>query len=166
MNLLFRLIKVILLSFFRPRFGTLEMGTLNFIVWPHDLDPLFHMNNGRYLTIMDLGRFDIILRTGIGRLSLKNKWMPLVGYVSIQYKKPLRFFQRYQLQTRLIAWDEKWFYLEQRFVRKGQLFARGLVKGIFRSHQTTISPVTILSMLGHNHPSPRPPEELAPLAGS
>ena len=29
-------------------------------VWPNDLDTNAHMNNGRYLTLMDLGRFDLM----------------------------------------------------------------------------------------------------------
>ena len=36
-----------------------------FRVAPTDLDVLGHMNNGRYASLFDLGRFDLLVRTGI-----------------------------------------------------------------------------------------------------
>ena len=36
-----------------------------FWVQPLDLDLNLHMNNGRYLSIMDLGRFDLMLKAGV-----------------------------------------------------------------------------------------------------
>ena len=39
-------------------------------VWFNDLDINFHMNNGRYMTICDLTRVDLFVRSGLGKLML------------------------------------------------------------------------------------------------
>src|SRR3990170_2263282 len=68
MNLWLRLLWLFVSAPFRPK---LEMpgGTsiLRFRVWPHDLDLSLHMNNGRYLTIMDQGRLDVMVQSGFLR---------------------------------------------------------------------------------------------------
>ena len=43
-----------------------------FRVWPHDLDTSLHMNNGRYWTLMDLGRADLMIRSGLWPSILRN----------------------------------------------------------------------------------------------
>ena len=55
MNLILRMIKVLVAALFGQRLGVLDSSILTFRVWPNDLDINLHMNNGRYLTIMDLG---------------------------------------------------------------------------------------------------------------
>ncbi|MBI3132768.1 MAG: thioesterase family protein [Acidobacteria bacterium] len=131
MNLLFRLVWLLLTVKFRSRLGILDDSMRRFIVWPNDLDLNLHMNNGRYLTVMDLGRFDLTFRTGLGRLLFQRRWRPVVGGVRITYRRSLDPFQRYELHTRLHAWDAKWVYLEQRFIRNGQVHAEAMVKAIF-----------------------------------
>ena len=85
MNLILRLIKVLVAALFGQRLGVLDSSILTFRVWPNDLDINLHMNNGRYLTIMDLGRADLMIRCGLGKVILKRRWMPVLGAVTIQY---------------------------------------------------------------------------------
>jgi Thioesterase-like superfamily len=80
MNLWLRLLRLLVASFFRARLDpTRDASQLAFRVWPHDLDLSFHMNNGRYLTIMDLGRADLMLRSGLWRAILRHGWAPVVS---------------------------------------------------------------------------------------
>jgi acyl-CoA thioesterase FadM len=47
------------------RRGPLDLlgeSVVRFRVWPGDLDFNLHMNNGRYLTLMGLGRLDLMAR--------------------------------------------------------------------------------------------------------
>ncbi len=41
--------------------------------------------------------------------------MPLVGSLSITYRRSLELFAPFTLTTRTLCWDEKWFYMEQVF---------------------------------------------------
>ncbi|HBU98209.1 MAG TPA: thioesterase, partial [Thalassospira lucentensis] len=56
MNLIFRLIRVLILSLVRSRLDPLDPSVLHFRAWPFDLDINVHMTNSRYFALMDLGR--------------------------------------------------------------------------------------------------------------
>ena len=45
-------------------------------VLPNDLDLLWHMNNGRYLSLMDQGRVDLMVRRACGRSSTVGAGSP------------------------------------------------------------------------------------------
>lgn len=131
MNLLIRCFLVWMTSFFRKPLKLTEPSILDLVVFPGDLDIYAHMNNGRYLTVMDLGRFDFILRSGLGSMARRMKWNPLVASAVVRYRRPLFLFQRYRLVTRVVSWDERWIYIEQRFEHDGHLVCVGLIKGLF-----------------------------------
>ena len=66
MNLWLRVLWVWLRAKFGAKLG-MPSGTscVELIVLPNDLDTNLHMNNGRYLTLMDLGRLDLFVRSGL-----------------------------------------------------------------------------------------------------
>jgi acyl-CoA thioesterase FadM len=133
----------------------LDTSTLRFRVWPLDLDANIHMNNGRYLSIMDLGRLDLMVRVGLIKTVLKKKWMPVLSAATIRYRIALNPFQKFTLQTRILWWDEKWFYMEQRFVidggdKDGAVAAIAFVKGSFydRKARATVPSQTLTDLIG------------------
>jgi len=137
MNLWFRLLATIFSTFWKPRLKPpLGRSTLRFRVWPNDLDTNFHMNNGRYLTVMDLGRPDLILRMGILRPMLKYGWMPVLTSNIIRFRRELRLFEPFELESAIRYWQNTTFVMEHRirFVkgrRAGGIAATALVKGGF-----------------------------------
>lgn len=135
-----RLLRSTLRSLARPRMGYFDESVIPMRVWPADLDTWGHMNNGRYLTIMDLGRTDMAARSGLAAAWLRHGWMPILGGATIRYRRPLQPLRRYELRTRMVGWDDKWFYFEQRFTRRGQTCAVALVKGVVRRHAEIIPP--------------------------
>ena len=91
MNLWFRLLHLLLCSLFRPKLeAPFGVSRLQFRVLPNDLDSNLHMTNGRYWNIFDLGRLDLILRMGLGRVALREKWAPIVGAGTIQFRRASR----------------------------------------------------------------------------
>lgn len=128
MNLIFRMIRVLLWARHRPKVHPLEETSLTFTVWPSDVDVLMHMNNGRYLTLMDLGRADAISRSGV-RASLEQRnWYPVVASETIRFRESLAMFARFDLRTRTLGWDDKSFYLRQLFLLRGRVVAVGIVR--------------------------------------
>jgi len=160
MNLIFRLITIIIQSFFRRRLHPLSESVVHFRVLPNDLDLNMHMNNGRYLAIMDLGRIDLLLRADLLSTLVKQRWQPLAGAVNIRFRQSLLPFVKYRLHTKIVAWDEKWFYIEQRFERKNRLIANAHVKALFRSPQGNVSPDEVLGLLKVNIDPPKIPERV------
>jgi acyl-CoA thioesterase FadM len=116
-NLWLRLLSLIVASFWRPRLDPArDVSRLSFRVWPHDLDTSLHMNNGRYWTIMDLGRADLMLRSGLWRAVLRHGWTPVVSAGKIRFRRELKAFRSFRLETRIVAWAETWFVIEHRLV--------------------------------------------------
>lgn len=128
MSLILRMLRVLLHARFRSRTSPLDETTVAFHVWLNDLDPLLHMNNGRYLTLMDLGRADAIIRSGIRRALRDHGWYSVVASEAIRFRESLNPFWRYELRTRMLGWDERSFYFRQAFVRHGRELASAVVR--------------------------------------
>jgi acyl-CoA thioesterase FadM len=166
MNLYLRFLMVLIGSFFRPRISDiLALSCLRLRVLPNDLDLNGHMNNGRYPSLMDLGRLDLVLRSGLLRLMLREKSVPILAAVQIRFRIPLEVFQAYDLETRVICWDDKWVFMEQRFViahgeKAGGIAAIALVKGNFydRRAKNTWPTQALLKALGAHTASPAFPD--------
>lgn len=148
MNLWLRFLWLLIATLWRPALDPRgSTSRLMFRVLPNDLDINLHMNNGRYLTVMDLGRIDLVLRSGLGRVIWRNGWMPTLGAVVIRYRQELRPFERYRLETRLSAWSDSIAVMEHTFVvasgpRRGRVAARALVKaGFYDRTKRTLVPV-------------------------
>ena len=121
MNLWLRVLHLILASFFRPRLDPVQdVSRLSFRVWPHDLDTSLHMNNGRYWTLMDLGRTDIMIRSGLWRPILKHGWVPVVGAGQIRFRRELKAFRTFTLETRILTWSESHVVMEHRLVSEAR----------------------------------------------
>lgn len=168
MNLIFRLLKTLLLVILAPsRRGILDECTVRFRVWPNDLDTNFHMNNGRYMTLMDLGRLDLLLRNGAIRHLMREKWYPVLAGSVLRFRRPLNLFQRFEIRTRIVTWDAKWVYLEQRIFRKGDLALHAYLKGVFVARSGGSVPITrLLERMGVGGEPPPMPAGLAAWLGA
>ncbi len=156
MNLWLRFLWVVVTTKLRGRvslpFGISE---LDFRVHIHDIDLNFHMNNGRYLTIMDLGRIDFSLRSGIWGLVVRHRWMPVANAIMIRFRRELPTFEPFRLTTRLLAWNETHVVMEQVFTftkgeRRGQIAAHALFRGAFydRKAKAYVSTDRLIGALG------------------
>ena len=99
-----------------------------FRVLPSDLDLNLHMNNARYFAWMDIGRFDLLNRSGMLSIMKKRNLFPVVADEKISFGKSIDLFDAIILETRLHGWDDKYFYIQQRFKKNHQIYAAGLVK--------------------------------------
>lgn len=155
LNLIFRMLAVFAAAIFARPTDIADTHAQRFSVLPNDLDTNLHMNNGRYLTLMDLGRVDMLIRTGLMRTILRRRWMPVIAGVSMVYRRSLAPFERYTLETRMLGWDERWFYMEQTFLNaKGELAARGYVKAAFLENGRRLTAEAVLEGANHAKPSP------------
>jgi len=90
-----------------------------------------HMNNGKYFSLMDLARVDLMIRAGLhGRVRQKG-WYPVVVAETLRFRKSLRPFERFVIETTVLGWDEKAFLLQQRFLRGRDCVAEGVVRARF-----------------------------------
>lgn len=150
MNLYIRIFILLFKHLFhRGKVDPFAPWTTSFRVNLLDLDFNFHMNNGRYLSVMDLGRVDLLLKAGAVPTLLKGGYYPVVSSESIRFRKSLGLFERFDVVTCIEAWDEKDFYIRQTFIRNGQLCAEGVIKGRFlqRGHKGSVSTRKLFQLL-------------------
>ena len=169
MNLWLRLLWILLTA---RRRGHLilpaDASSLFFRVLPHDLDPSMHLNNGRYLTLMDLGRLDILARSGLLHEVWRHKWTPIASAISIRFRRELRPWQKFRLETRLLCWDASNVVMEQTFwieggARNGQVAARALFKGGLydRRDKKFVEIARLMTLTGVSAISPAPTADVA-----
>ena len=152
MNLIFRMCYVFILSLFRERIGLDNLvSQLSLRVLPNDLDLNFHMNNGRYLTICDLNRVDLFIRSGLMKAMFKRRWMPVIAEHTMSYKKPLNVFEHYYVSMQVTRWDEKYFYMTHTFCNDERIVAEGTSKGcVYARGVGVISPADALAAVAED----------------
>ncbi|MCW8956771.1 MAG: thioesterase family protein [Gammaproteobacteria bacterium] len=156
MRLRLRLLLLTLFSFWKKPLNVLDESVLNLRVLPNDID-ITKITNDRFIALMDLGRMDIAFRVGLLKSMIKNKWVPLATFATIRFRYPLRVFQKYQLRTRILWWDEATFYFEQIFERKGRVVASGSVSATLLGSNGPISSKEILAAIGQPVTKPNEP---------
>lgn len=97
-------------------------------VWPWDIDVFMELNNGRVLTLMDLGRFGYLQRIGIPNLMKENGWWGTVAGSTIRYRRRMTVFQKLELRTRTVGWDDRFIYYEQAFWRGDECCAHAVIR--------------------------------------
>ncbi len=130
-------------------------------VWPQDIDLNLHMNNGRYLSVMDYARTHMLARTGLLTPIVRQRWQALVGAVWMTYRRSLPLFSAFEITSRLVCWDERWFYIEQTFNGPQGLAAVGWIKGALRNTDGSIDPQSALQSVAPGIISPPMPESIA-----
>lgn len=160
MNLYLRVLRLLLMLPFIRRREVLAPSRLALRVWPTDCDLNFHMNNGRYLTLMDLGRTQLVAQTGLLGVMFKRRWMPVLAAAEINYLRPLAPLARFELVSRVVTWDEKYFYMEQRFERAGVLHAVAFVRGVFLRGRSRVATAQVVAALDPTLRAPPMPAAL------
>ncbi len=152
MNLFFRFISQFLKSKFLSPLDINDKDSVELRVWPNDIDMNIHLNNGRFLSLMDLGRTRLSIRTGLFSMAKKKGWgLGVVGGINIIYLKSLAPFQKFTLTTKLAGHHDGWFYIEQRFESKGKLVAAALVKVTFLYQKKRLDAKIIMNEMGVDH---------------
>lgn len=133
MHMILRHILWFLKKFTAPKSDLNEKTSIEMRVLPTDLDFLWHVNNGVYFSFMDFGRMNMIFRNGTFDLCRKMGWYGVVASESMKFRRSLQLWDKFTLETQITSHDEKYFYITQKFIHKGQSVAQGLVKIRFLS---------------------------------
>lgn len=159
MRLYLRLLWLILTQRWRSRLDLLDTAETPLIVLPNDLDVFMHVNNGVYLTYADLGRTDLMLRSGLFRLFRQNGWYPVVAEETIRFRKSLTLGQRFVIHTRVVGWQDASIYLEHDYMLGDTLVARAFIDGrILSRKEGKLDVSDALRILNLDHTSPALPE--------
>ena len=88
--------------------------------WPWDIDPWGELNNGRTLTLYDLGRVPLAVRTGLVAALRRNGWGLAVAGASVRYRRRVRAFERLEMRSAFVGRDPRFLYVHQAMFRGGE----------------------------------------------
>lgn len=147
-----------------PRLGALDAHVSVHRISPLDLDPWWELNNGRTLTIYDLGRIPMAIRLGLIDTLKANGWGFTVAGNTLRYRRRIRAFQKVTQVSRVIGWDNRFVYMEQSMWSRGEcanhmLLRVAIVGGAGR--RGMIEPAVFMQAMGHHGPSPALPDWVA-----
>ncbi|UWQ91767.1 acyl-CoA thioesterase [Aliisedimentitalea scapharcae] len=145
-----RLIKDLLVARRMPPLELTDTHVSRHICWPWDLDIWLELNNGRAMTLYDLGRSMNAQRVGlIGAISRRRWGMTMAGS-TVRFRRRIRGFERFEMRSRAVCWDDKFIYLEQSMWKKnGECASHVMFRSAVTNSKGIVPPVKVLAEMGH-----------------
>lgn len=154
-----RMIKEIVISRNAPPLALGDIHVSHHICWPWDIDIWMELNNGRTLTLYDLGRIPLARRSGLITLLRQNRWGLTMAGAVVRYRRRVRAFDRIEMRSRLLCWDARFMYLEQSMWKTdGECSSHAVYRGAVTGRDGMIPIAQVLDKLGIDAPSPPMPD--------
>lgn len=144
-----------------PRLAVLDPHVSTHRIWPQDLDPWRELNNGRTLTLFDLGRIPMSLRMGFRAVAKAKGWGITVAGNSTRYRKRVTLFTKLTQVSRVVGWDDRFTYIEQSFWNGADCTSHMLLRSAIVSKAGIVPPQEVMRALGQPEQSPPLPEWVA-----
>lgn len=144
-----RLVKDLMKARRMAPLGLTQTHISTHICWPWDLDFWMELNNGRAMTLYDLGRTMLAQRVGLIGTLRQNRWGMTVAGTTVRFRQRIRGFERFEMRSRAVAWDDKFIYLEQSMWKKnGTCASHVLLRTALTDDKGIVSPARVLKRIG------------------
>lgn len=137
-----------------PKMDVYDTHVSHHRAWPWDTDMFGELNNGRILTLFELGRWQSLMRTELAAPFWKERMTIAVAGASVRYRKRIAIFQTYRIQTRVLGYDDRFVYVEQSMWVGDTPCHHILMRAAFRKGGQTVPPRRFLEMA--NLPTAQP----------
>ncbi len=94
-----------------PKLGVFDTHVLHTRIWPQDIDPWMELNNGRTLTLYDLGRLTMFQRSGITGLMRQQGWGATVAGSFVRYRRRVTLGTKVEIRSRVAGFDDRFVYI-------------------------------------------------------
>lgn len=105
-----------------------------------DCDLNRHMTNSRYPDYLDLGRWDLMLRSGAGLALLRARQKPVVVELTLRFRRELPYGARFVLDSRLVALEGKAVRFAQTFLIDDRVHAEATVTSLVLGGDGVVAP--------------------------
>lgn len=141
-----------------PKLGLFETHVSHHYCLPWDIDFWMELNNGRTLTLFDLGRVPMSIRNGMAQLSKERGYGMAVAGASVRYRRRVTTFQKIEMWTRPLGFDDKFLYIEQAMWDKnGECCNHILIRGAVLKNRKMVPPKEVLEQIEPGIESPELP---------
>lgn len=126
--------------------------------WPQDIDQYLEMNNGRILSILDIGRIGLAQRVGLLRALTRNRWGLTMAGVSVRYRRRIRPFAKFRIVSKCVGWDEKFMYLDQSIWINDTCAVQALYRSAVTDKNGLIEPARLMTAMNLDEAAPTLPD--------
>ena len=122
----FRLIYIALQTYFSSEQDE-EWSRFRLRAMPWDCDANLHINNAKYLAILDLARAQLFFKNGFFKLFFKNRWTAVVTSANVVYRRSINLWSTYTVKSRIAYKTDRLIVLEHVFESEGSLYAHAYI---------------------------------------
>jgi len=141
-----------------PKLGIFDTHVSRVTCWPWDLDPWVELNNGRTLTLYDLGRLPLARRSGVEQVLRAKGWGLTVAGSTTRYRRRVTVFARMDMHTRCLGWDRRFLYMDQSMWRGDECTSHVLIRSAIVSKAGMVPPAELAMAMGVAPESPTLPQ--------
>lgn len=147
---LFRGLRIVLAQWFKGKLNSpLDAAYLPLRVMPWDCDLNFHINNGRYLSILDLARTQLYMAAGIMPMLIgRNSCDSVVVSAHIVYRRSIDIFVKYQISSRFIGRTDKFLVIEHQFIVNGNIAVLAYISVAFTNKEGLVKTDDFIADIG------------------
>ncbi len=145
-----RLVKDLMVARRMPSMDLTDTHVSSHICWPWDLDIWLELNNGRAMTLYDLGRTMNAQRVGLISAISRRRWGLTMAGSTVRFRQRIRGFEKFQMRSRAVCWDDKFIYLEQSMWKKnGSCASHVMFRSAVTDRNGIVPPADVLREMGH-----------------
>lgn len=127
--------------------------------WPWDIDFWMELNNGRTLTLYDLGRIPLASRLGLFRVLKERGWGLTVAGSCTRYRRRIRTFEQIEMRSRAVCADHRFLYLEQSMWKtNGECANHAMYRTAVTGPKGIVPPKEVMAALGQSEELPPVPD--------
>ncbi|MEL7466433.1 MAG: acyl-CoA thioesterase [Pseudomonadota bacterium] len=134
--------------------------------WPWDIDPLGDLNNGRILTLSDVGRIALARRIGLIEAMADRGWRIAMAGSTPQYRKRVTLWARLEWHNRLIGMDAKFLYIEHTLSANGVPSANIMTRSVIVKQGKLVPATEVAAAMGFPGWNPPLPDWVAAWAAA
>lgn len=133
------------------KYGCFGAVTMSTYASPFECDFYFHKSNSTYFEELDISRSELMTKIFQKLFFISKRWPYIpVANVFTNFLKEIKPFEKYEVTSQILCWDEKWIYVMSRFTKKKRtvLCSLSLTKYVLKDGRKTISPKDALDICG------------------
>lgn len=153
----FRILWTFWRAFFRTKITALDESLMPLRVCFAEID-VRRLNHSFFTFYGEVARLDFMIRCQLMGWMWKEKAYTVIASESIRYLKPVSIFEKLNVRTKLICWDEKWMYAQHIFESREGIVAVMILKGLFTSPKGIVPTADVLRAIHLPSESPAFPD--------
>ena len=146
--------------FLTPTLKLDDTFNLSFIAIPFIDTDFSRLFTQTYSLYMGISRWHYVFHSQFRNFAIKRGWAPVTTAETIEYKKSIKAWDKVTVETKLLCWNSKRFYLSQKFLVRGNIHALCYVEGLIRGPEGILEPPRVFHAVGLATSSPSEPVEI------